>query len=376
MAGKNYGSKSYGNDGNKQSLDKLKLQLKTKTPARIYLFHGDEPFLIDYYVGDIKKIILEGDNESLNLSIFEGNIDIDEIIDACDTFPVFAERKLVIVKNSGLFYSKSKKNSSSSNDEDMPVEDDLNLEKETPLRNKAQAALIEYIADIPDTTCLIFIESQADKRLKIYKQVAAHGLSLEFSRNKPSELVPWVIKGMKSCNKIIDYEAAQHLVAISEADMYTLRNEIFKLADYAGDRKEITLNDVKLMAIPTIKSVIFDLLDAVAKKDTAKSLIILNDIITLKEPEQKILAMLSKQMGEILKLKLLMEERATQDQINQYFQGKHPYALKIMTEQAYGMSVEYLKNILKNCMEAEENYKKGLIEPKLALELLLEKISV
>ena len=170
----------------------------------------------------------------------------------------------------------------------------------------------------------IFVESNADKRLKIYKQVAANGLALEFKRNKPSELVPWVIKGMKSCNKVIGYEAAQYLVAISEPDMYTLRNEIFKLADYAGDRKEVTLEDVKLMAVPTIKSVIFDLLDAVAKKDIPGSLSILNDIIALKEPEQKILAMLSKQMGEILKLKLLMEERATQAQINQYFRVNIP----------------------------------------------------
>jgi len=50
--------------------------------------------------------------------------------------------------------------------------------------------------------------------------------------------------------------------------------------------------------------------------------------------------------------------------------------LKIMTQQARGMSVEFLKNMLENCMEAEEKYKKGLIEPKLALELLLEKISL
>jgi len=244
------------------------------------------------------------------------------------------------------------------------------------VRNKTQEALIDYIPDIPETTCLIFIESQADKRLKAYKQVTANGISLEFNRNKPSELVPWVIKGMKSLKKAITHEAAQHLVAISESDMYTLRNEIFKLADYVGDRKEVSLEDVKLMAIPTIKSVIFDLLDAVAKRDISASLNILNDIIALKEPEQKILAMLSKQTGEILKLKLLLEDRATQTQINQYFQGKHPYALKIMTEQARRMDVKYLKSILKNCMKAEEDYKKGLIEPKLALELLLEKISV
>ncbi|MGI6123583.1 MAG: DNA polymerase III subunit delta [Acetivibrionales bacterium] len=375
MAGKSYGSKNYGKDSSKESLDKLKEQLKTKTPARIYLFHGNEPFLIDYYVGELKKLILEGDSESLNLSTFENSIDIDDIIDACDTFPVFAERKLVIVKNSGLFYSKSKKNSGASSEEDT-LDEDIKQEKVAPVRNKTQEALIDYIPDIPETTCLIFIESQADKRLKAYKQVTANGISLEFNRNKPSELVPWVIKGMKSLKKAITHEAAQHLVAISESDMYTLRNEIFKLADYVGDRKEVSLEDVKLMAIPTIKSVIFDLLDAVAKRDISASLNILNDIIALKEPEQKILAMLSKQTGEILKLKLLLEDRATQTQINQYFQGKHPYALKIMTEQARRMDVKYLKSILKNCMKAEEDYKKGLIEPKLALELLLEKISV
>ena len=376
MGGNNYAARSYGKDSNKQNLDKLKQQLKTKNPAKVYLFHGNEPFLIDYYVGALKGLILEGENESLNLSIFEANININDIIDACDTFPVFAQRKLVIVKYSGLFYSKSKKSAVSSNDEYLPEEDDVKPKTESRHKNKPQDALIDYISDIPDTTCLIFIESQADKRLKIYKQVAAYGLSLEFNRNKPSELVPWVIKGIKSLKKNIEYEAAQHLVAVSEPDMYTLRNEIFKLADYAGDRKDITLEDVKLMAIPTIKSIIFDLLDAVAKKDIPEALNILNEIIALKEPEQKILAMLSKQMGEILKLKLLMDDGATQAQINQYFQGKHPYALKIMTQQARGMSVEFLKNMLENCMEAEEKYKKGLIEPKLALELLLEKISL
>lgn len=376
MAGKNYGSKSYGKNNSKDGLDKLKEQLKAKTPEKIYLFHGDEPFLIDYYVGELKKLILGEANDSLNLSIFENSVDIDLIFDACDTYPVFGERKLVIVKNSGLFYSKSMKSTNNSGNEDTTEDEDTKPEKDAPPRNKSQEALIEYIPDIPETTCLVFIENQTDKRLKIYKQVVAHGLSLEFNRNKPAELVPWVIKGMKSLGKMISLDAAHYLVAISEPDMYTLRNEIFKLASYSGERKEITQEDVKLMAIPTIKSVIFDLLDAVAKKDTSGALNILNEIIELKEPEQKILAMLSKQTGEILKLKLLMEDRASQTQINQYFQGKHPYALKMMTEQAARMDVKYLRNIIKQCMEAETDYKKGLIEPKLALELLLEKISI
>mgnify|MGYP000848385138 FL=1 len=106
MAGSSFTSKNYGKDSNKQSLDKLKEQLKTKNPARVYLFYGDEPFLIDYYIKALKDLILEGDNDGLNLTVFEGSINIDDVIDACETFPVFARRKLVIVKNSGLFFSK------------------------------------------------------------------------------------------------------------------------------------------------------------------------------------------------------------------------------------------------------------------------------
>lgn len=373
MALKSSGFNSYEKDVNKESLDRIKEQLKSKNLSRVYLFSGNEPFLIDYYVVEIKKLILENDNQSLNLSSFENKIDIDDVVDACDTFPIFADKKLVIVKNSGLFYSKAKKNAAVNNDEDIQEEeDDSKPEQSTSSGSRAQETLSEYIPDIPETTCLVFIESNVDKRLKVYKQLSKYGTALEFNRNKPKYLVPWVIKGMNSVGKIIEDEAVEYLVAISDPDMYTLRNEIFKLAAYAGDRKKITLEDVKLLAIPTIKSVIFDLLDAVARRNTQRALTILDDILSLKEPEQKILAMLSKQTGELLKLKLLMEDRASQTEINQYFQGKHPYAMKIMTEQARSMNVSYLKRLLANLMEAETSYKKGLIEPRLALELLIE----
>lgn len=376
MAVKNTGFKNYEKDVNKESLDKIKEQLKSKNLSKTYLFHGNEPFLVDYYVGEIKKLVLDNDNQSLNLLTFENKIDIDDVIDACDTFPIFTEKKLVIVKNSGLFYSKAKKSTVANEDEDIQEEEDSKPEQIVSSGSRAQEALGEYIPEIPETACLVFIESNVDKRLKAYKQLAKYGTVLEFNRNKPKYLVPWVIKGMNSVGKVITDEAAEYLVAISDPDMYTLRNEIFKLSSYAGERKEITIDDVKLLAIPTIKSVIFDLLDAVARKNTQRALIILDDILTLKEPEQKILAMLSKQTGDLLKLKLLMEERTSQTDINQYFQGKHPYAMKVMTEQARSMDADYLKVLLKNLMEAETSYKKGLIEPRLALELLLENISI
>ncbi len=371
MAVKSSGFKNRDIDVNKESVDRIKDQLKNKNLSKIYLFHGSEPFLIDYYVRELKKLILDGDDQSLNLANFEGKFEIDDLIDACDTFPVFAEKKLVLVKNSGLFYSKAKKNTAADEAENTDEED--RPEQTEISGNRAQEALSSYIPVIPETTCLVFIESNVDKRLKVFKQLSKYGTILEFKLNKPEYLVHWVTQAInRQMGKRISNEAAEYLVAVSDTDMYTLRNEIYKLASYAADREEITLEDVKLLAVPTIKSVIFDLLDAVARKNTSRALAILDDIISLKEPEQKIFAMLSKQTGELLKLRLLMENRASQAEINRYFQGKHPYAMRIMTEQAGSMSAVYLKNLLSSLMEAEASYKKGLIEPKLALETLIE----
>lgn len=365
---------SFQKSGKKDDLSKLKEQLKSKTPANFYLFTGEEAFLIDYYVGKLKETIIGDAVTGLNLAIFENRFDIDDLLDACDTYPIMAEKRLVIVKNSGFFYSANKKKT---NTERKAGEDsgELGARDDAPVGNRSQEALNDYIREIPETTCLVFIENKVDKRLRIYKQASKQGLVLEFNRIKEGELARWVMKGMEAVGKQISPEAAQYLVAISETDMYTLRNEIFKLAAYVDPKTEVSINDIKLLATPTIKSVIFDLLDAVARKDTQKALLILNDILILKEPEQKIMSMLSKQTGEILKLKMLMDDRASQSQINEVFKGKHPYAMKIMVQQASRMDTKYLKMFVQGCMDAEMSYKKGLMPPRLALELLLEKVN-
>jgi len=99
-------------------------------------------------------------------------------------------------------------------------------------------------------------------------------------------------------------------------------------------------------------------------------------MLFLKEPEQKIFSMLSKQTGEILKLKYLMKEGASQFKINKYFAGKHPYALKMMMKQANMLDEQYLGELLKGLMEAETRYKKGLMTPRLALETLLSRLNL
>ena len=179
-----------------------------------------------------------------------------------------------------------------------------------------------------------------------------------------------MIKGFRQSRKTIHPDAAQYLVSISDPDMYSLRNEIFKVINYTGERETVTLDDIRAVATVTIKSVIFDLMDAVAARDRAKALSYLDDMLSLKEPEQKILAMVSKQTGEILKLRLLMDRRLPSSQISRYFPGKHPFAFRKLTEQAGKSDSAYLAGFLKKCAEADNAWKTGKMSPRLSLEML------
>ena len=87
------------------SIDVLKDDIKNNKFKNIYLFYGQEEFLKKYYLDSIEKAILENDLMAMNKLVLEGKFEMSKIEEACETLPVFSEKKLVLVKNSGLFKS-------------------------------------------------------------------------------------------------------------------------------------------------------------------------------------------------------------------------------------------------------------------------------
>ena len=115
----------------------LNQDIKEKTFKRVYLLFGDEPFLVNSYKKRLREAIAGDD--TMNYNYFEGKgPDVKEIISLADTMPFFAERRLVMVDGSGFF------------------------------KNSAPEELVNYIAEIPESTCMVFVESEVDKRNKLY----------------------------------------------------------------------------------------------------------------------------------------------------------------------------------------------------------------
>ena len=110
----------------------LNEDLKTGKLKQAYLLYGEENYLKRQYKERITKALL-GEDDTMNYAYYEGKgINLKEVIDLAETLPFFAERRLIVFENTGLFKS-------------------------------AGADLADYIKDLPETTCFLFIETEVDK---------------------------------------------------------------------------------------------------------------------------------------------------------------------------------------------------------------------
>ncbi|MGI6563609.1 MAG: DNA polymerase III subunit delta [Clostridia bacterium] len=256
----------------------LKKQITSGIFQNCYLFTGEEQYLIRSYVAMIEEGILNPATKTLNYEVLDECSDIDRILNACVSLPMFSDKKLVVVKESGLFQKKKEE-----------------LEP-----------LIAYVKNPCKSTCLIFWESKIDKRNALYKAVSDNGIFFDFEYRSQDELLKWIQSMLKKHSKTIEKEAALRLTLNAENGLYELENELNKLILYGGDNPVITLKDVEEVCATSIKAGIFELTDALAAGQTDMAYRKLYGLIRLKEPHFMIFFMIARQfmvLNDILFMK-------------------------------------------------------------------------
>ena len=333
----------------------LKKAIKNKELGSLYLFYGAEEYLKRNYTEYIEKNLLAEEFKLMNKVVLEGKVAPSVIIDHCETAPVFSDRKLVVVKNSGLF--KGRKKGEDAGKKGITGDD-----------------LADFLQNVPSYSCLIFLENEIDKRIRYVELIKKFGLIVEFDYRKPEELTGWVVKRLKAEGRDIDAGTAAQLVEYCEQGMDDISNEIAKLCAYAGDRKRITAADIKKVCTKSVKSRVFDLTDAIAAKQTGKALVLLNDMVVLKEPMPKVMYMIARQFRQLLQVKLLLREGATQAEITSRLKLS-PYISGKILRQAQSFSLEKLEKAVSTGLELDIAIKTGRLEDRVAVELMIASLS-
>lgn len=326
----------------------------------IYLFYGEETYLLETRVKKIRK-----EYQQLILGINFIQIDdtnAEELIADLET-PAFGfDKKLIIAKNTGLFKKEKKTTKSDSKKKKV---DDTKL----PLNEKIAKYIQESSEELKDTVDLVFVEQEVDKN-SLYQAIEKVGEVKEFALLKLPDLIVNIKKIAVAYKVNIDDATAKYLVECCGTSMQDLINELRKLIEYKGENSNITKQDIDLLCTKQIQAVIFDLTDNLGKKETSKALEVYNGLISNKEPIQKILITLYNHFKKLYIIKIAEkynEDVATAMNLkpNQLF-----LVSKYKTQARY-FETQELREVLEALIDLDANYKIGLISLEIGLEAIL-----
>lgn len=317
--------------------------IKTGNFKQVYLLFGEEAYLRQQYKQNLVKA-LNPDDDTMNFSHYEGKgIEIKEIIDLCETMPFFADRRVILIENSGFF------------------------------KNKCEE-LAEYLKALPDYVVLIFAETEVDKRAKTYKAVKSKGRAVEFVKQDEKTLMRWAAGILSREGRRITQRDMELLLTKTGTDMGNLRMELEKLITYTEGRNVVTAEDIEAICTTQTTNKIFDMVRAVTEKNQKRALELYYDLLTLREPPMRILFLLAKQFRQLLLTKQLAGEGASQTEIASRL-GVPSFVVRSIASCARSYSVEELQQAVKDFVDAEEAVKTGRLGDVLSVELLIIKYS-
>lgn len=324
-------------------MKRLNEDLKTGNFSRVYLLYGEESYLKRIYRDRfIKALSQEGD--TMNCTRFEGkNTDPKAVIDLAETMPFFAEKRLIVLEETTFFKGSSPE-------------------------------LAAYLKEMPETTCMLFVESEVDKRGRLYKAVNSIGRAVELGMQDERTLMRWLagLAGKKGMQ--METEAASLLLFQAGHDMGQLENEVEKLSCYAMDRKAITAEDVRRLGSVQVTNQIFDMVDAVAAKRQKKALDLYYNLLMLKEQPMTILALLNRQFRLLMEIKE-MERLGYGPKEMASKSGLMPFLVGRYRAQAKAFKRRELRAVVEEGVDVEEQLKSGRMDGQLAVELFLVKYS-
>lgn len=317
--------------------------IKSGQFKRVYLLFGEEAYLKHQYKRKLKQALVASD-DTMNFSSFEGkDTNPKAIIDLAETLPFFADRRLILIENSGFF------------------------------KNSCEE-LAAYLPELPESTCLVFVEEEIDKRSKMYKAAQKTGSVVEFKKQTDEILIRWILGRLKKEKRNITTPVMQLFLSRTGTDMENIDRELEKLICYTMGKDVIEAADVEAVCVGQTTNKIFEMVNAIAEKNQKKALSLYYDLLALKEPPMRILFLIARQYNLLYQTKLLKGKGYDNKSIASKL-GLSPFIAGKYVTQASRFEKETLRKSLEQCVEAEENVKTGKMADNLSVELLIVQFS-
>lgn len=330
------------------ALQELKTALKNKELGRLYFFHGEETFLLNHYLLQMKKQLLDPLTESFNFHRLNNEtFDIRDFADAVENLPMMAENTFVQV-------------------------DDIDLFK---MNEGDRTKMTEILADIPDYCTVVFTYLTAqwkpDKRLKkLWEAVDENGTVVEFAKQDQRDLIAWVTRHFLARQKRISTDLCAYLVDITGGTMTALSGEIDKICAYSG-ADEIRKTDIDAVTEPVLDAVVFQMTDLLSAGRYDQALAKLQQLLKMQQEPLAILGAVGGHFRRISTARTLLDHGQNASQLQKLCAPMPDFAARKTMDAARRFRPEFCRKAAQLVMETDYRMKTSFDDSERLLELLI-----
>lgn len=293
--------------------------------CKLYILEGENEFLIQKEIDLlIKKANLKKEDlEFISYNLLDTNL--DNVVEDLDTYNMFLKKKVITVTNPIFLEEKIPDN--------FPIK-----------------SFLKYMKN-PSDNILIFITKKVNNRLKLTSEILNYFTLIKIKEISPFAFLKENIQGYKMDSSLISY-----FLNKVGTDFHNIFQEIEKLKIYKIKTKEILKEDIDLITNSNIEANIFDLIEAIIKKDKKKSYQLYNHFISNGPEIFQILILLASQIRLIYNVKTLAN--FDDFSISQILEVKE-YPVKLARSRGYSYSKQELLHLLQELSLMDEDIKSG-----------------
>jgi len=295
--------------------------LKTGEIGRLYIFHGEERYLLRHSLLKLRELLCPDGINGFNYNRYEGKaLTVDKLDDAIDTLPNFAQRTLIEIHDFDIFKCS----------------------------DTDKKRLGQIFAQLPEYVCVIFIYDvviyKPDRRVKLNAEILKHADVIEFSVQEHGPLIKWISKHFADAGKRISSADAGYLALITGGYMSALLGEIEKTAAFSRG-EVVTRSDIDAVVTPVLDAVVYKMTDAIAKREHISAMKIMDELLRMKEAPHRLLFSISLTMRQIMAARVCIENNRDAKALMKMCGLRYDFQARALMDTARKMN-------LKDCREA------------------------
>lgn len=332
-------------------LQTLKEDIRQGTPGRLYFFYGEEVFLLQHYLKQLRKTIVDPLTESFNFhKLTVETFDLRTFADCVENLPMMAERTMVVVDEIDVFKC---------NEAD-------------------RERFVEIFSDIPEYCTVVFTYEttpfKPDKRLKkLWDAVNANGTLVEFEKQNQRDLVNWITRHFAASGKRIAPDLCVYLMDITGGTMTALSGEISKICAYSG-ADEIHKADIDAVVEPVLDAVVFQMTDLLGQGECGAALLKLQQLLKMQQEPISILGAIGNHFRRLATARILLDNGRNATDFMK-LTGLSDYPARKTMSAAGRFSASFYEKAARLVLECDVAMKTSLDDTDRLLEVLLLQLS-